>query len=217
MVYCMQRHSHPVWRLPICQPIASSQFGYGLRAGFSLLELLVVVAIMVLLASLIAPNVIKQVQENHVARAAESVRDAVSQSRTLALDAGIDYQFRYEINGRQFVVLPMELEPTNANAGGDAEVARYVRVAGELDEGIRLQASDTSASTESLEAAWFGDLSNGLLLSQASWSAPVVFRFDGSADDAAFYVTSDDKLTADLKVRGLTGSVSVSRVYRKAD
>jgi Tfp pilus assembly protein FimT len=171
------------------------------------------------MAAMVAPNVVNQMQETRVAQAAESVRDVISRSRTFALDAGIDYQFRYEPNGRNFVVIPLELEPVDSNSSaGDSETSSYVRLSGELNEGFRLLAvDDDQQKIESLEAAWFGQLDNALQLSQASWSEPVIFRFDGTADDAAIQVTTDERLAADLSVRGLTGGVSVSRVYREAD
>jgi len=199
-------------------PIARQYSGRNRRTGFSLLELLVVVAILVLLAALVAPNVIARMQESRVAHAAESVRDVIARSRTFALDAGIDYQFRYESNGRNFVVLPLELVPVDSNSRfGDAETSNYVRLTGELDDGLRLLAIDDDQTVESLETAWFGQLANSLQLSQATWSSPIIFHFDGTADDAEFQVSTDDKVAADLTIRGLTGSVSVSRVYREAD
>jgi len=189
------------------------------RPGFTLLELLVVVAILVVMAALVAPNVVSQVQETRVAQAAESVRDIIARSRTFALDTGIDYQFRYEPNGRKFVVLPVELEPSDSNStGGRSETSNYLRLSGELNEGFRLLAADDdNQRIESLEANWFGQLDNALQLSQATWSSPIVFRFDGTADDADLQVTTDERLAADLSVPGLTGGVSVSRVYREAD
>ncbi len=199
-------------------PIARQYSGRNRRTGFSLLELLVVIAILVLLAALVAPNVIARMQESRVAQAAESVRDVIARSRTFALDAGIDYQFRYESNGRNFVVLPLEMEPVDSNSTfGDSETSNYVRLTGELDDGLRLLAIDDDQTVESLETAWFGQLANSLQLSQAAWSSPIIFRFDGTADDAEFQVTTADQVAADLTVRGLTGSVSVSRVYREAD
>jgi len=208
-------HSTDHFRLPIVVQYS----GRNRRAGFSLLELLLVVAILVLLAALVAPNVVARIQENRVVQAAEAVRDVIARSRTFALDAGVDYQFRYESSGRNFVVLPLEMEPVDSNSTfGDSETSNYVRLTGELDNGLRLLAVDDDHQTvESLETAWFGQLPNSLQLSQATWSSPIIFRFDGTADDAEFQVTTDDKVTVDLTIRGLTGSVSVSRVYREAD
>ncbi len=191
----MQQRLNPILMRSTGRCPAVPRSNHARGGGFTLLELLVVVAILVLLASLVTPSVMDQLRRNHVAQAAESVREVISRSRTLALDAGIDYQFRYEPNGRQFVVLPLELEPSDSNsADGEARTAGYIRLAGELDEGLLLQPSGDSESTsESL------------------------FRFDGTADNATLQVANEEKLTAELSVRGLTGGIAVSRVYREAD
>lgn len=214
----MQRPANPFRCCWLSRSTAGGRSG-GSRSGFSLLELLVVVSIIVALSALVAPNVLEMVRKNRVARAAESVREILARCRTFALDAGIDYQFRYESNGQNFVALPMELEPATTNStGGDADTSNYVRLAGELHDDFRLQPGDEGEqAVESLEVAWFGQLKNSLVLSQASWSAPIIFRFDGTAEDAEFQVTTDDSRTADLSVRGLTGAISVSQVYREAE
>jgi len=193
--------------------------GSAVRPGFTILELLVVVGIIVVIASVTAPSIMSRIRENAVAQAAESVRDNLARSRTYAVDAGIDYQFRYEPGGRNFIVLPMELEPSDSNSTtGDLSTGNYIRLSGELDAEFQLTAiGDGQQTIESLEAAWFGQLENALQLSQMSWSSPIVFRFDGTADDGQFRLTTDSKLTADVTVRGLTGGVSVSSVYREAE
>ncbi len=88
----------------------------ALKSGFSLLELIIVVAILSVFAAMVAPSAISQVRENEVAHAVESVREAVAEARSFAIDSGIDYQFRYEPYGRSFVVLPRELEPNDVNS-----------------------------------------------------------------------------------------------------
>lgn len=193
--------------------------GTAIPAGFSLLELIVVVAILVVLAAMAAPNLINQIRENRVARAAESVREIISEARSYAVDSGIDYQFRYESNGRRFVVLPRELEPQDSRStDGDTSTGNSLRLFGELDESFHLVAAeDAEQATESLEAAWFGQLPGASRLAQANWSAPVLFHFDGRAEDAAFRITTDSQLAADLTIRGLTGAVRVSAVYPEAD
>jgi len=189
------------------------------RRGFSLLELLVVVAIIGFLAAMVAPNVIAQVRENRVAQAAESVREVIVEARNFAIDSGIDYQFRYEPNGQRFVVLPRELEPGEANStDSDSATGNYLRLSGQLEESIRFSApEDSDEAIETLDSRWFGQLADALSLSQLNWSAPIVFRFDGRADDGAFRVVSESGLTADLEVRGLTAGIRVSRVYPEAD
>ncbi|MCH2202561.1 MAG: prepilin-type N-terminal cleavage/methylation domain-containing protein [Fuerstiella sp.] len=194
-------------------------FGDRHHVGFTLLELLVVVAIVIFLGGLVAPNVVSLVRENRVSQAAESVREVISISRTFALDAGFDYQFRYETNGQKFVVLPLDLEPADTGSTGeDTKRSDYMRLSGELDEDFRLHAvDDVDETIEVLEAAWFGQLDNALMLSQAKWSSPIIFRFDGTAADAGFQITTTNQLTVDLSVRGLTGGISVSRIYRESD
>jgi len=186
------------------------------RRGFSLLELIIVVSIIAFIGVMAAPNIVSQMKENRVAQAAESVRGVIAQARGFAIDAGIDYQFRYEVNGQHFIVIPRELESgAETSIDTDVSTANYLRLSGELDEDFHLLAPEDSDEEriESLESAWFGQLPDTVTLSQANWSAPIVFYFDGRADDAAFRVATDDKLTADITVRGLTGSISVSQVY----
>jgi prepilin-type N-terminal cleavage/methylation domain-containing protein len=143
----------------------------ALKSGFSLLELIVVVALLSVFAAMVAPNVINQVRENEVAQAAESVREVIAEARSLAIDSGVDYQFRYEPNGQNFVVLPRELEPDDANStDSDSNTGNYSRLSGELDEGFHLLAAeDEDQTVESLDAAWFRQLPDALRLSQANW------------------------------------------------
>jgi len=189
------------------------------RGGFTLFELIVVMAVISVIAAMAAPAVLSRVRANAVAQGAESVRDILSRARTYAIDGGIDYQFRFEPSGRNFVVLPMELEPSDSNSTMPGDLAsNYLRLSGELDEGFRLMPAASSLSAiESLEAAWFGQLDNALQLSQTNWSSPIIFRFDGTADDGQFRLVTDTKLAADVSVRGLTGAVAVSSVYPEAE
>ena len=214
----MKRPADPTLEAGSGAPASAFNFKVRPRVGFTLLELLIVMGILVIMTGLIAPTVVRQVRETRVAQAAESVRETIARSRTLALDVGIDYQFRFEPNGRHFVVLPLELEPADTNSTvGESDTSNYLRLAGELSEDFRLQATSDRPTVETLEVAWFGKLENALQLSDALWSSPVIFHFDGTAADAGFRVTTDEKLTVDLSVRGLTGSVAVSRVYTEAD
>lgn len=189
------------------------------RSGFSLLELMIVLAVLVVVASMAVPNLMEGLRAGEVQRAAELVRETLADARRIAIDSGIDYQFRYEVNGQSFVVIPTELEPTNTNSvTGEGEEGHYFRVVGELDEAFSLKAGgeDAEERPEQLEAVWFGDLSDAGTLASKSWSEPVYFRFDGSATDRVIKVVDEDRRTAELTVRGLTGSVRLAPVYTEA-
>lgn len=192
------------------------------RRGFSLAELLIVLALLLALAGLAAPALMDRLAESQVYRAAESVREVLAEARTFAIDTGIDYQFRYEVNGQYFVVLPEEIEPSTANSvTDDSDSSEYLRLSGQLNEGIQLRAADESSgdeerqATEQLSPAWFGGLPDAGMLSSKSWSAPIAFHFDGSASDGTFRVMDESGRTADISVRGLTGAVRLAAVYRE--
>lgn len=185
------------------------------RQGFSLLELLVVIAVLLSVSAMAIPPMMDRLQSGRVQDAAESVREVLSNTRRYAIDAGVDYQFRYEINGRAFVAIPAEPSPVLANSyTGDEEDTRIVVEAGELDETLFLRSmSGDETASESLEIDAFTDLPNAGELAQKTWSSPILFRFDGTSEDRQFRVMDEGTRTAEVTVRGLTGSVRVSQVF----
>lgn len=187
-------------------------------SGFSLMELLIVLGLLVVISGFAAPNLIDRLRDSTVYRGAETVREVLAEARTFAIDSGIDYQFRYEPDGQYFVVLPTEIEPGTANSTTtDASSGEYMRLSGQLESTLFLRPMpEQTEATEQLEASWFGGLSDGGTLATKTWSSPIYFRFDGSATDKLFRVTDDQGRTAELSVRGLTGSVRLAPVYRQA-
>jgi Tfp pilus assembly protein FimT len=199
---------------------ASDSVDHGcIRSAFSLAELLIALAVLLAVAGMAAPPLVERLRDNFVARGTESVREILSEARTLAIDSGIDYQFRYEPEGHRFVVLPSEIEPTDSNSlTSSSKAAEYIRLSGELDEQLFLKAMDPKAeTTENLKTEWFHGLDDASSLSQVSWSSPIDFRFDGSATDRTFRVADAEGRTAELTVRGLTGSVRITPVYQQEE
>ncbi|MEN9554793.1 MAG: hypothetical protein RLZZ232_1079 [Planctomycetota bacterium] len=185
------------------------------RPGFSLLELLIVIAVLLSVAAMAVPPMMDRLQSGRVQDAAESVREVLANARRYAIDAGVDYHFRYELNGRAFVAIPAEPSPVLANSySGDEEDTRIVVEAGELDETLFIKPMpEADTLSESLEVEAFTDLPNAGELAQKTWSAPILFRFDGTAEDRQFRVMDDGTRTAEITVRGLTGSARVSQVF----
>ncbi len=185
------------------------------HTGFSLLELLLVIGVLVAVSAMAVPPLMDRIRAGRVQDAAESVREVLGNARRYAIDAGVDYHFRYEINGHFFVAIPAEPNPVLANSySGSEEDTRVVVEAGEIDETlfIRPFSGDTSGG-ESLEPEAFTDLPNAGELASKTWSAPILFRFDGTSEDKRFQVIDEEQNSAELSVRALTGAIRVSQVF----
>ena len=189
------------------------------RAAFTVLEIMIVVTILSMIAAMAAPQLMSLIRESTVFRQAETVREGMSDARRYAIETGIDYEFRYELNGPSFVVLPSEQE-LNVNEDGESTTTeQYYRVHQELTDGIQLKAdSDSPESSESLDVERFRGL-NATELSQKAWSQAIIFSFDGTAQDFTLRVVDEEGLTAKVIVRGLTGSVSTraAEIYQEDD
>ena len=85
------------------------------NSGFSLFELLIVLALILTISGLAAPTLMDRVQNGRIQEAAENVREVLANARRYAIDAGVDYQFRFEVNGQAVAAIPAELNPALAN------------------------------------------------------------------------------------------------------
>lgn len=188
---------------------------HRLVSGFSLIELLIVLAVIVTVTAMAAPNLMDRVRNARVQEAAEGVRDVLGNCRRYAIDSGVDYHFRFEVNGHAVVAIPAEPNPTLANSfSSDPEDTRTPLEALIFGEEILLRArKDDNPGAEQLEATDFDTLPEAGDLAQRTWSSPVLFRFDGTAEDRTFRVMDEDGRTAEVTIRGLTGAVRVSPVY----
>ncbi len=197
-----------------CQQFHSAKSS---RGGFSLFELLIVMSILVVVAAVAAPNLMVRMRESKVFEAADKVRDTMGEARRIAIDTGIDYEFRYELNGSTVIILPSELENNVDEAKGTSTtIEKYMRMSVEFPEDIRVRAAKGVEEVAGrLEPEVFGDL--GAELSQKQWSAPIMFRFDGTADDVELRISDDDNLTSKVTLRGLTGAARTSLVYQESD
>lgn len=122
------------------------------RSAFSLFELMIVLAILVTVTSLAVPPMMERVRNGKVQEAADLVRETLANARRYAIESGVDYHFRYEVNGRFFVAIPAEPNPGLANNySEDTEDIRVALEAGELDEDLLIAATE---GDESVQRPW---------------------------------------------------------------
>jgi type II secretion system protein H len=186
------------------------------RGGFTLIEVLLVLAVLLVMASLVWPSLDWMYRQHRLRQAAESVRVRLSAARLRAVEAGFPYQFRFEPGGYRFVVLPTDVGSTAGPAAQAAPIAW--KAAGSLPTKMRFDVPTTAnVGAQPLAADLFTGLPDAQLLAAVNWSAPILFHTDGSADSVVLTLSDQQQQTVELSIRGLTGGVTVSKVqYKKA-
>ena len=196
------------------------------RAGFTLLEMLLVVGVLAFVMGLSVPVILRLHGQHNLTQSAEKVRGIASGARVRAIESGLVYQFRWEPNGTHFIVVPFErqFESDNLSAKGPGHtegVGRFSRVSGQLPKGILFGASMVGTGSnptvvtgnQQLSTTALDGLPNVGNLSSVSWSVPILFNPDGSANtDAELLVTDLRHQSIALRVRGFTGSISMGRL-----
>ena len=203
------------------QPFPSAERRvYGTRAfpnrsGFSLFELIIVLAVIITVTAIAAPNMMERVRSGRVQDAAEHVREILAAARNYAIDTGVDYHFRFEVGGHNVVAIPADQNQSMGNSSdSDSETSELFYRSGELSATIFLwNGRDDKSGSETLKSLAFGNLPNAGDLASKTWSNPILFRFDGSAEDKTFRVMDEQQRSCDVTVRGLTGAISVSGVF----
>ena len=185
------------------------------RIGYTLLELLIVLAIILIVSALAAPSLMDRVRSGNVREAAQHVSEVLAAARTYAIDAGVDYHFRFEVGGNHVVAIPAEPGETLGNSNGsNADSADFLFRSRTLSDTIVRQYShDSKSGTETLKGPAFGNLENSGELMSKNWSEPILFRFDGSSETMTFRVMDKEQRSCDVSVRGLTGAISTSGVF----
>lgn len=193
------------------------------RRGFTIAELLIVVALLLIATGIVFPPVLRLMADQPLKEAAEQARSQIANVRLKSLDSSVEWQFRFEPGGRRYLWMPLERVP-DASASTNAAVTTSTASAlssssqnsgpqtGELPKGISFSGDldGTLLTVEQLPAELFSGLSNAYELTQVGWSSPIAFRLDGSANDTELSVVDSRDRQIRLTIRGLTGGITVS-------
>lgn len=180
--------------------------------GFTLMEVLLVLGVMVLAAAVAMPAVLGTLRAQKLKSASESMRIEWSRAHVKAMKSGRVQVFRYEISGRKYSVQPWVAadEATEANTSTVAGFAPVLEDPTEdvqnkeLPEGITFAGGDAKFDTRSSEIETFMQQSSAGEGTQ--WSRPVLFYPDGSASDAYVIVADGKQKAVRVRLRGLTGT-----------
>ncbi|MEO8497776.1 MAG: hypothetical protein ABI614_22140 [Planctomycetota bacterium] len=193
------------------------------RRAITLLEMMLVLGLLVVIASLTLPNVSRPLDNHRLRKSADQIRAEWAKARAKAMEAGRTYVFRYEPDKDGYQVEPwysdedyLESSQLTGTGGVGAPIAAPVALltnqassAGmkHLPETIVFMTSDTTqGAREQMDLQGTDALQN----QDASMSSPIFFYADGTSSTARLLVKNARGRYVKLSLRGLTGVVYVS-------
>jgi len=186
------------------------------RNGFTLFELMLVMAVMLLIAGIVWPRMLAFYQTNRLKDHARNIHETIAAARLAAIDHGIAYQFFYEPSGRHYLMIPSEDQPASGSTDDTGSTFNLPARAGEIPLGFSLSgAGGDEKGGVTLTPQMLKDVPEDIDLSNVNWSQPVVFYPDGSGTDMLVDIVDDRQQYISISVRALTGTASLSTIKTK--
>ncbi len=203
----------------------SGERGLPRSRAFTLLELLLTLVILAAIASLAIPGASMLLGDRQVVRAGNQLQIEMTRMRVDAMRQGRVMMIEGMVDGNKFRTRPYfsQSDATEAiDAGGTqtalltgADQAATVAVVDdpEAEKEIELSGDVQVQSVSVVSAA------RGAIIEQATqgtrsdgWSSPILFYPDGSTSTAAVVIADAKYGRVVVKLRGITGDVTVSEV-----
>jgi len=190
------------------------------RRAFTLLEMLLVLAIMVVVFAAAAPALRGVMRDAALKNAADTVRIHWTKAHVKAMKTGRIQVFRFEQDGSRFTVQPwaaaddqIEAAPSVKGFGTAEEETASPRLdessAVSLPEGTKFVAG--AAALEGRSQAIEKDIKDANRF-EADWSQPVLFYPDGSSSDAWVIVANERDVAIRVDLRGMTGTTTLGEI-----
>ena len=211
-------------------------------AGYTLTELLIVLAVLVAIAALALPAMQTPLDKSRLRNAGQLVRKGLNKARATAIREGAPLEFRFEQGGRRWKVerrgpsrvnLPLTAEETEAAATEELPEDERALLQqqtfpvrfGQLPDGVifalPLHAEEELSERDDAAAEQlpFEETESSEDLT-TNWSQPIMFRPSGRTQDREFALHSAGGFAITVSLRGLTSAVSVGdpqRVIRSVE
>ena len=206
------------------------------RDGYSLMEMLIVLAIMAAMAAFALPSLQGPLDKSRLRSSARQVRAALAKTRSLAIREGTSLVFQFEAGGRNWTIerkgtSPLLQQSATADVYGLPSALQTDRVTieespesserssilrqGQLPEGVTF-----AAALPLTEPTAISDFDDGPADDMgASFptlrSQSVSFRPNGRSEDKTLTIVGSREFVIDVAVRGLTSAVSYSSPFRR--
>lgn len=182
----------------------------GPRQAFTLIELILVMAIIVMIASLATPMMTRMIGRQSLTQGANRVRVEMGRARVEAIKTGDVQALFFLPQGHWFNVAPFSQLPQQSGIASRelTQLNNRVYTGYEdsfLPKGIRFAAGSTEVDARAAQTLGDVKIDNGSL-------QPVLFYPDGTAQDATIYLQDDRRNRIAVVLRGLTGAARTIRV-----
>jgi type II secretory pathway pseudopilin PulG len=207
-------------------------------SGITLVELLLVLALLVIIGSLAAPAVTNSFASVRLRRAGDKVVTTWAQARTKAIETGVPCQFRFMPESGQARLeawspaqaadatpaqtpttdaLPKTTDAAAASTVADptsADDADVPTVNLQLPEPVKFHNGESLVDDPLSHEARVDQLATS---TGASWSTPILFFPDGTTSQAAVTLVNDRQQYLRVTLRGLTGTARASAVLSREE
>jgi prepilin-type N-terminal cleavage/methylation domain-containing protein len=181
------------------QKLASMTARHNPRRGFTLFEVLLVMAILVAVATVAVPIFHKSFEVERLRKAADVLRTAWGKARVQAMTTGQTHVFRFQYETNQYVVAVWDSGEGMTEASTTTTVAERP---GALPDGIVFHAAEKLADVRASETDDAG-----------GQTAPQIFFFpDGTTSTAQVLITNNKDRFLKVRLRGMTGIAQMGEV-----
>ena len=162
------------------------------RRGYTLFEILLVLAILVVVGAVAVPIFRKSLEVERLRKGADTLRTAWAKARVLAMTTGQTQMFQFEYGSNQFVVGPWDAGAMPADVSGGTTAPQRTA---QLPQGIVFYAAEKLA-----------DARESAAVEGATEQAPQVFFYpDGTTSTAQVMLANEHDRFVKVYLRGLTG------------
>ena len=175
------------------------------RAGYTLLEVSVVVAMLVMVAAIAIPSIVGRLSDARIDASGDLIRARLADARSMAVELGRPVRFGYVAGTGKFQIAPDDDPAWDIVQSSDPiETGSLIR--GELLADVLFASEMSSLSNGGTPSAGTSWQTGGVFLPEGG-ARGAINPSDGSySDDVVFYFGKAGLIPNAVEVRGLTGA-----------